>query len=791
MDRLPFAIQDDDHSAECSAGVFVRVAVERGLDTAGLTYRQGDQPLAIGDRVHVPLGRGNTRTGGLVIAVGGAELLDGYDPRKIKPVTERVGNVLPASLVELAQWISRFYLTPLGMVIGAMVPAAVKKSIGVRTIESIERTAQADRQEPLPKLTPSAAKAWAAIEQLPDETFPALPRNLATQSGAPNLGPINRLVEAGLLKRIETEQARRFGQTDPILLNETAPPPSLTQDQQQAVEGIEAARNAHAFGVHLLRGVTGSGKTEVYIHLIERALKTGRGAIVLVPEIALTPQTAGRFVSRLSSAGVEVLHSGLSASARNFAWSRLASGASRVAVGARSAVFSPIDRPAIIIVDEEHDSSYKQDQLPRYNARDAAIKRAQLDGAHVVLGSATPSLESWWNAHANGPDGTPRFKLWELPNRVAGTMPQVRIVGPRDRNSPDHTSQSKPITRDGWIGIGPILGDEMQRTLGENGQIMLLLNRRGFAAYVACSQGTCGWSLGCESCDARMVVHRAGLKPGQHAPRGYVRCHHCLAEQIIPRACPDCQQPVILFGLGIQRVQDELCARFGLQPDRDFARLDSDSVRKAGDYFSILDRFSKGELRLLLGTQMIAKGLDFPNVRLVGIINADTSLAQPDFRAAERTFQLVSQVSGRAGRGEHPGRVIVQTMHPNEPSIVWASRHDYASFAKRELSLRHANRQPPCARMARIVCRDRDATKAERNASEIARILRQNAGPGIRIEGPMPCVLSRVADHFRFGVEITAPNAPLLLALLTSLRSAGVLKSDAHTAVDVDPISLM
>ena len=805
--------------------VFVRVAVERGLDTGALTYKlPNDDPIAVGDRVEVPLGRGNSRTGGLVIEIGGPELLDGYDPKKVKPISRLVGPVLPPSLVPLAQWIARYYLTPLGMVLAAMVPAAVKKSIGARTVERIERAASdetPDEQQDAPRLTPSAKKAWAEIKKLPEAAFPIEPKALARAANASNLAPINRLVEAGLLRRVKIDLVKKFGAENPTLLAEPIAPPPLTDQQAAVVNGIDAARRAALFGVHLLRGVTGSGKTEVYLHLIQRVLaepdprnpSEPRGAIVLVPEIALTPQTAGRFVARLTQVtqdnptptGVEVLHSGLSASARNRAWSRLASGESRVAVGARSAVFAPLDRPALIIVDEEHDSSYKQDQLPRYNARDVAIKRAQSDGAHVVLGSATPSLESWWNAHIKTADGTTRSTLWELPTRVAGTMPEVRIVGPRETHNTSPQPKSKPTgsqAADGWIGIGPILAGAMRQTFDEGGQAMLLLNRRGFASYVACCKPSCGWTLGCESCDARMVVHRAGLKPGQNAPRGFVRCHHCLAEQAIPRACPACQEKIILFGLGIQRVQTELTDTFNLEEGRDFARLDSDSVRKAADYFSILDRFGKGELKLLLGTQMIAKGLDFPNVRLVGVINADTSLAQPDFRAAERTFQLVSQVAGRAGRGEHPGTVIVQTMHPLEPSINLAARHDYHTFAKEELRLRHANGQPPCTRMARVVCRDPDARKAEQDAADIARLLRDEAArmkpaahtasrDAVHIEGPMPCVLSRVADHFRFAVEITAADAARLMTILTTLRTAGLLKSDHKTAIDVDPVSLM
>lgn len=782
MERLPFA--PDPRDPEPGPGDrYALVAVERGVEGQGLTYRQGDTPLAPGDRVEVPLGKGDTSTGGLVLETGGPELLGDYDPRRVKRVLRRTGSVLHPSMIGLARWMSDYYVTPLGMVIAAMVPSAVKQGVGARTREFIRPVDHAPAPDKLP---PAAAKAWAAIKALDPSAFPADAADLVRLAGASNAGPINRLVRAGLLERFETEEVHVFGpEADSLLLDPgRADPPELTPDQSRVVEGITASIGNASFAVHLIRGVTGSGKTEVYIRLIESVLAAGRGAIVLVPEIALTPQTAGRFVSRLAGAGVEVLHSGLSASARHRAWSRLASGESRVAVGARSAVFAPIPDPGLIIADEEHDSSYKQDQLPRYNARDVAIKRAQLVGAHAVLGSATPSLESWHNAMPRGPGRPARYHLWELPHRVSGRLPEVRIVGPREGGK-------SSSAQDGWIGIGPVLGEAMRTTLDAGGQAILLLNRRGFASYVVCSNAKCGWTLGCDACEARMVVHRAGLRPGQNAPRGFLRCHHCLAEKVIPGGCPGCGKALILFGLGIQRVERELADRFALEPERDFARLDSDSVRRAGDYFRVLDRFARGDLKLLLGTQMVAKGLDFPNVRLVGVVNADTSLAQPDFRAAERTFQLVSQVAGRAGRGAEPGLVIVQTLHPTEPAIALAARHDYPAFADQELELRRLNGQPPVTRMARVVCRDRDADRASRDAETIARRLREASTRGVRIDGPMPCVLSRLADHFRFGIEITAPDAGVLTSLLGTLRKEGSFKSDARTAVDVDPLSLL
>jgi len=563
--------------------------------------------------------------------------------------------------------------------------------------------------------------------------------------------------------------------------------------------------------VHLLHGVTGSGKTEVYLRLIERVLGRGGAAIVLVPEIALTPQTGQRFVGRFGSERVAVLHSGLTASQRNRAWHRVRAGDARVVVGARSAVFAPVRDLRLIVVDEEHDPSYKQDQLPRYHARDLAIKRAQIEGEHAgaggvcVLGSATPSLESWQNA--TGPGG--KFGLWTLPERATGSSPpRVEIVAlaveRRRRAEMERDDPSPLVTRDGLYAdnIGPTLEAALRETIAEGGQAMLLLNRRGFASHVACPARTCGWTLGCDHCSAKLVLHRLGVRPGQQAPRGFLRCHHCLAEQLCPMGCPICGKRTVLVGSGTQRLESELAARLGLEPGRDFVRVDGDTMTRMADYFSVLSRFAQGVspageaggsvgLKVLLGTQMLAKGLDFPNVRLVGVINADTGLAIPDFRSSERTFQLVSQVAGRAGRGVHAGRVIVQTMSPEEPAIVLAASHSFAEFASRELETRRMTGYPPVARMVRIVTRDPEPEAAERRARAIASAMRGLEGSGLRIEGPMPCAVAKVSDHYRFEVQVFGADARGPQRVMGTLRSRGLLLSDARTAVDVDPVSLM
>ncbi len=560
--------------------------------------------------------------------------------------------------------------------------------------------------------------------------------------------------------------------------------PTPTPDQQAAIDGI--APTLGRFHVHLLRGITGSGKTEVYLRLIAKVLDEGKSAIVLVPEIALTPQTAGRFTRRFGAGRVAVIHSGLTGSQRRREWTRAAAGQAQVIVGARSAVFAPVPRLGLVVVDEEHDSSYKQDRLPRYNGRDVAIKRAQIENVPIILGSATPSLESWANANSQ----SPKWSLWHLTSRVGNArLPHVEIVDMAEqRRIRAHSAEGD----DGRLHLlGPTLETAIEQTLVGGAQAILLLNRRGFAHYICCPKPSCGFVLCCDQCDATLILHRHGGVPtGQ-----FVRCHHCLNEQLVPRLCPTCTTKLNVFGGGTQRAEDELVRKFasmGLIEGQTLLRLDSDSMQSAKDYHDALDRFASGQVRVLLGTQMIAKGLDFPNVRLVGVIDADTALNIPDFRSAERTFQLITQVAGRAGRAEQPGRVIVQTLNPRNSAIQLASQHDYLAFAAQELAVRTRAKLPPAARMAHIVCRDESEHKARAAAQTLADTLRASAPEGsVLVRGPAPCPVSRIAGHYRYAVDITAPRAGALQQVLAAVRSAGLLKSDAKTAVDVDPVALM
>lgn len=752
---------------------YAKVILERGIEGDPLTYAIPETfpDLAPGDRVLAPLGRANRPTPGIVVAVSDQPDID---PRTAKPLAGRVGARLPADLLDIARWMAAYYCCPLGMALATVVPASVKKGTGrvLRTV--IEK---ADSGDPS-TLGPKALALWHAIDALPPETFPIDPAELAHRLGEKSTATLTRLVRAGLLRKSRRESIRaRPTQVSQI---PTAPPPVPSPAQSAAIARVIAALND--FRAFLLFGVTGSGKTEVYLRAIQECLDRGRGAIVLVPEISLTPQTSARFIARFGPDRVAVLHSGLTAAQRHREWARIAHGEALVVVGARSAVFAPFDAPrtpplGIIVVDEEHDSSYKQDQLPRYHARQVAFRRAQIARCPLVLGSATPSLETWAAARARHVD------LLELPERLGGgRLPRVEIVDMAEER------QARPHVDHRLHALGPRLEFELGRTLDAGGQAILLLNRRGFASYIHCPSS--GWLMTCPYCDSTMVFHKADrIRPG-----GVVRCHHCHAEAALPSACPECGGRISLFGAGTQRLEAELERKFPMLIEGStMVRLDSDSMRTAQDYFSALERFGAGEVRVLVGTQMIAKGLDFPRVSLIGVVHADSALHLPDFRSAERTFQLIAQVAGRAGRSADSleSRVLVQTWCPDDDAIRSAAAHDFPGFAERELGFRVRAGLPPATRMARIVCRDTDPDAARAAARKIYEAAAGLQAPGLRVRPPAPCALSRIAGYARIAVDMVAPKAETIQTALHDLRARKLVKSDASTAVDVDPIALL
>ncbi len=751
----------------------VVVAVERAVDRSpdGLTYALPPalDALPEGARVEVPLGRGQTPTAGWIVRRLLATEDTGIDREKIKCVLAQddSGIVLPSELVQFARWMSGYYACPIGMTLGSILPAAVRKAIGrtERTLVDLATSPPIDA-----KITKRQQQALEMLATLPR---PIEISELAKASGYSSIEPLKRLIESGHLcavkkTAVEAGFIARAGHV--------APAPTPTADQLAAIAGI--SKDFGRFAQHLLFGVTGSGKTEVYIRLLDQCVALGKRAMLLVPEIALTPQTVGRISARLTHARVAVLHSGLTEAQRNQQWTMLAEGGADVVVGARSAIFAPIPDGSLglVIVDEEHEPGYKQDSAPRYHGRDAAIRRAQLAKCPIVLGSATPSLESYLNA-------TERkiSTLHRLPTRAPGLhTPKVTVV--------DFAAERREIRDRGVYLVGPTLRASMAKTLDAGGQVLLLLNRRGYANYIACTDPRCEWMLTCTECDAGMVCHH-DIDGG--ARRSYVRCHHCLAEQLLPKSCPDCGKGVTVFGLGTQRVEEELTRLFpSLIEGETMLRIDGDTMQTAAHFHRALERFGSGEVRVLMGTQMIAKGLDFPNVQLVGVISADTSLAMPDFRASERTFQLVNQVSGRAGRGANGGRAIIQSFEPDAPAIRLAASHDFERFAAQELADRKTFGLPPYRRLARLILRHpSETTCAERSAALAAEIRSFSGVTDVR--GPSVCPIARIAGKYRRQIELLADSPAEISRVLAEARTRGLLKLGEELAVDVDPMSVV
>jgi primosomal protein N' (replication factor Y) len=819
-------------------GPFAAVALEQSVDKT-LDYAIPPSLLASlrpGQRVRVPLGRSNRTALGYVIdihetsAYPKIKRLSGIDDDRV---------LVAPNLMELARWMSRYYIAPLGAVLESVLPAAVRKRVGLGYSQMVRLALdRAQIQEILEKTRAPKRRAILARLLLIEPGEAVELSRLASEAGA-TAPTVRKLLRAGLISI--TPEADLAGLTNGLsTLAGTEEDLILNPEQQVVVDHMLPRVRDGGFSVNLLRGVTGSGKTEVYLRCIREALDRGKRAIVLVPEIALTPQTSRRFLARFPN--VAVLHSGLSATDRHRFWQQASTGKAQVVVGARSAIFAPLPDLGIIVVDEEHESSYKQDTAPRYHARDVAIKRAQLEKIPVLLGSATPSLEMWWKVEEEGTkarrhEGTkgkeeeketsteqaqalaarqptdvggdafqelspasshfvppclrasvpsPTYSLLTLPHRVRGLeLAHVELI--------DMKQEGK--FRKGVHLLSQRLEHLLRVTVESKKQAILLLNRRGYSNFVYCA--SCTEAIQCKYCDTTMTYHRsagahakgATLAEGLHT--GQLHCHYCLAVNPLPDKCPHCGKKLTLFGLGTQRVEEELHRKF---PELKFARADSDSMRSARDYEALLGRFGTGEISVLLGTQMIAKGLDYPNVTLVGVVSGDTALALPDFRSAERTFQLITQVAGRAGRGDAKGRVVLQTFLPNDTAIQAAMRQDYEGFARTELAHRREVGLPPFSRMVRIILRDQEPEKLHEHGDMLAGQLQEaiaKVGADIKFRGPMPCAINRIANYWRNQIVLQCTQAGPLQKVLALVREKGHLARGDGVAVDVDPVSLL
>ncbi len=583
--------------------------------------------------------------------------------------------------------------------------------------------------------------------------------------------------------------------------------PPLTDAQARATGEIGRRLQARDGRTLLLYGVTGSGKTEVYLDAVARTLALGRNALILLPEIGLTAQVLDLFKARFGADEVAVLHSALSLGERHDEWRRIQSGEARVVIGARSAVFAPVPQLGLIVLDEEHDGSYKQDSNPRYHARDAARFRAAQTGATVVLGSATPSLESFYLARAG------EYGLIELSERIdSRPLPPVVVVDLREEMKPPPAPNSGGAREEGAMnrapkGVSPpapppstvagaggamrpeppprsVFGADLAAALGccleRREQAILFLNRRGFASFLLCRD--CGFTFHCPNCDVSLTYHHAGR---------YLQCHHCDFRRRVPDVCPKCGGLRLRpFGVGTEKVEDAVRQQF---PRARTLRMDRDTMSRKGAHAETLRAFKRGEADILIGTQMVAKGLDFPNVTLVGVVSADTALNIPDFRAPERAFQLLTQVAGRAGRGKIPGRVIVQTFSPEHESVLFAAGHDYLGFYEQAIGQRQEVGYPPFAHMANVVFTDESEDEARKRGYRLANVLRAHLGSDsdVTLLGPVACPLSRLRGRYRWHLALRAPAKETLLALLRAALADLTAGERFGLSLDMDPLSML
>jgi primosomal protein N' (replication factor Y) len=817
--------------------VFCDVAVPVPLD-ANFTYRiDASHPPPLGGRVIVPFR--NEKLIGVV-----TRLHDDPPPVEAKAIEQVLDEeaIVSPQLLELARWISQYYLAPLGEVLRTMLPlvAEVRRQVVYRITETGKRALQQGAEQGSTRRTRRTPEEQAAeygvlnyllsgeaakraaltratgatrelIEGMARKKWIARETQAAPRD-ARRLERYAVLVDVARLPKLNENQQTILaalagaGGTLPVAVLRALPVPATTLDtlirrelirieerplafhlsglksqsfalntqQQQALDAIAQQLAGGGFRANLLYGITGSGKTAVYMAAMQRALDLDRSAILLVPEIGLTPATAAQLHFAFGDQ-VAMLHSGLTPEERAEQWHRIRRGEARIVVGTRSAIFAPAARLGLIIVDEEHDSSYKQEENPRYHARDVAVMRAKLAEAPVILGSATPSLETWHNAERG------RYGLIEMPERVnQRPLPEVELVDMRQEFQ--ETGQEQLFSRR--------LIAETEATLARGEQAIILLNRRGYSFVVMCR--ACGERLECENCAIALTHHKAVSSDDAQAHVGQrLECHYCGFRRTVPKLCPTCGSEHLYFlGAGSQQGEQRLQEIF---PHARIGRMDRDTVRSRHDMERLLMRLHAGEINLLVGTQMIAKGHDIHGVTLVGVVGADYALNLPDFRAAERVFQLLTQVSGRAGRGESPGRVVVQSYHPDHYSIQCAQAHDYRGFTAKELKYRRFLHYPPYGVIANILVRSQRMEEAAGWAAALGKWFQSAELPGIRVLGPAAAPIAKIKRTYRFHLLLKAERREALSRALRAARDyaekAGIPRSGL--VFDMDAISLM
>jgi len=738
---------------------YVRVIIDRAIQRE-FDYSVPEtlaERIGIGSRVRVPF-----RDKSALATV--LAMPEHSDAKGIRPIEALVGEApaISESLLELAKWMSAYYCCPLETVMRSLLPQVIrraevgwKKQLFVQPLTKID----SDKIDNLRKRAPRQAELLEAIAKL-EKPMPAA--QLLRKTSFDNQ-TLRALAKRGLIELREEAVER-----DPHAEEQFIETTNLELNAEQALalnkitDALAASETAKPI---LLHGVTGSGKTEIYLQAIRIALERGKSAIVLVPEISLTPQTVERFKSRFAEAHevVAVLHSHLSEGERHDEWHKIHSGRARIVIGARSAVFAPLKDLGLIIVDEEHETTYKQEEAPRYRARDVAVVRAKIEKCAVVLGSATPSLESYYNAT------TGKYELLALTQRVDHQrMPLMRIVDLRQERRKEK--------------IAPILSEKLSQAIADRlekrEQTILFLNRRGFSTSLLCSN--CGEARNCPNCSVALTFHR-------HMAR--LSCHLCGHTAAVPKKCPACGKDALIYaGFGTEKVESTVSHLF---PKANVRRMDADSMTRKEAYRETLRNFRTGKIDILVGTQMIAKGLHFPNVTLVGIINADLALHLPDFRAGERTFQLLTQVAGRAGRGETAGEVFVQTYTPFSPSIQFARHHDFAGYFEQELEFRERCDFPPFKHAILITVRSAHEGRAKLSAETLVRRLKESLGSEFILGDATAAPLEKLQGQFRFHILLRGEAIMRLSRLVRETLDKLPLPEDVVATVDVDPYQLL
>jgi primosomal protein N' (replication factor Y) (superfamily II helicase) len=716
--------------------------------------QSGAGKVHIGSRVKVPLRSREI----LATVVALVDTPSVPDPKMISSLISE-SPILNKSLLALARWMAEYYCCPVESAIRSLLPEVIRKAkLGFKRERIVTINHQVSETE-LQRLEDKAPRQAQVLRLVIESAEPIRWKELQ-QRAATTDRTIQQLVDRGLLQ-VDLETADR----DPYANERFVPNAALelNTDQKESLEMVVRSVDARDARPILLHGVTGSGKTEVYLQAIDHCLNQDLGALVLVPEISLTPQTVERFKMRFQADLIAVLHSHLSAGERHDEWHKLNSGRARVAIGARSAVFAPVQRLGLIVVDEEHETSYKQAESPRYHARDLAVVRAQIDRCAILLGSATPSLESYQNAR------TGKYRLSCLTARIDDRqLPLIRVVDMRQ----EYLKQKHvPL-------ISGRLANAIETRLAAKEQTILFLNRRGFATSLVCNQ--CGFVCECPNCSVALTFHQGENR---------LKCHLCGHAALAPRKCPKCSDPSIRYaGYGTEKIEGTVRKLF---PAATVARMDADSMARKDAYRQTLQAFRTGKIDVLVGTQMIAKGLDFPNVTLVGIINADVGLHMPDFRAGERTFQLLTQVAGRAGRGDMAGEVFVQSSTPFSPSIQFARHHNFEGFWEQEIEFRERCDYPPFLHLLLIHVRSEHQRLAEFTAETIHRRLREKPDPNLTMHPVVPAPIERSKGFYRYQILLRAKAIRRLSGAVRSVLEKLTFPEGVHVSVDVDPYQVL